>query len=128
MTPILTDKVLGGFLDLFEDIRFVEAVRARLGNVIYPHETGWYPLTGLPGSVRIKERSALFVKPWSVVIEAATPHMTNNAIGGFRAIQSAHWRKQGLLPVFVTDAHHIASPLLAFVPFTEHEKFNRRKT
>lgn len=50
--------------------------------------------------------------------------MTNNSLGGFRAVRSAHWMKQGLLPVFVQDRHMIASVLLAFMPQSEHERFN----
>lgn len=122
MKPLL-EGPFGGLDDLFEDFLYIPAITARRGNVIYPSSPGWYFLSGLPGSLR--PGAALYVKPWPHVVQAAQPRMTNNVIGSFRAIQSAHWMKQGRLPVFVTDTHHIASPLLAFVPQTEHERFNR---
>ncbi len=120
MTPLLPDTTLDG---LFEDFLYIPAVRARRGNVIYPSSLGWYFLSGLPGSLR--PGAALYVKPWSHVVQYAQTRMTNNVIGSFRAIQSAHWMKQGRLPVFVRDSHMIASRLLAFVPHSEHERFNR---
>lgn len=121
MTPLLQALRLD---DLFEDYRYIKATTGRRGNIIYPAEHGWYYLSGLPGSLRINDREALFVKPFLTVVQAAQPLMTNNAIGSFRAVQSAHWMKLGLLPVFVTDTHHIASPLLAFVKQEEHDRWN----
>lgn len=121
MEPLI-QKHFAGLGDLFEDFQYIEVVPVSRGGNRYPNEPGWYPLIGLPGSYL--PGACLYVKPLSHIAQAAATRMTNSAIGSFRAIQSAYWRKQGLLPVFVTDAHHIASPLLAFVPFTEHERFN----
>lgn len=121
MTPLL-EGTFGGLEDLFEDFQYIEAVPALRGGTHYPHDPGWYPLSGLPRSY--VPGAFFYAKPWEVVVRAASPRMTNGVIGSFRAVRSAYWRKQGLLPVFVTDAHHIASLLLAFVPFTEYERFN----
>ncbi len=69
----------------------------------------FYPLTGLPGTIRLRTGSALFAEPSDSVVQVSLPRMTNNSIGSFRAVQSAHWMKQGLL---------------AFMPQSEHERFN----
>jgi hypothetical protein len=85
----------------------------------------FYPLTGLPGTIRLRTESALFVEPSDAIVQVSLPRMTNNSLGSFRAVQSAHWMKEGLLPVFVQDRHMIASVLLAFMSQSEHERFNR---
>jgi hypothetical protein len=115
MKPLIPG-ILSGLDALFEDYQYLAPVDGR-----YPHPPGGYLLTGLPGS--LGAGSALFVKPRPGVCYAAQPRMINGAIGSFRCSQSAHWLKKGLLPVFVVDTHHIASPLLAFVPHSEHERF-----
>lgn len=78
-------------------------------------------LTGLPGTVRTG--SFLFAKPRTDVWDAVAARCTNGAIGGFRAIRSARWMKQGLLPVYAYDLPHIISFLIALVPYAEHERF-----
>ena len=44
-------------------------------------------------------------------------------IGAFRCVRSARYMKDDLLPVYVTDPQHIASPLLALISYDEHERF-----
>jgi hypothetical protein len=79
-------------------------------------------LTGLPGTVRTG--SFLFARPRADVREAVAARCTNGVIGGFRAIRSAQWMKQGLLPVYAYDPPHIASFFAALVPYDEHERFD----
>lgn len=81
-------------------------------------------LTGLPGTVRTS--SFLFTKPRNEVRDAVAARCTNGAIGGFRVIRSAHWMKQSLLPVYAYDLPHIASFLVALVPYAEHGRFENR--
>ncbi|EIM98546.1 hypothetical protein WQE_23498 [Paraburkholderia hospita] len=78
-------------------------------------------LTGLPGTVRTG--SVLFARPRAGVREDIATRCTNGIIGGFRAIRSAQWMKQGLLPVYAYDPPHIASFFVALVPYAEHERF-----
>jgi hypothetical protein len=78
-------------------------------------------LTGLPGTVRIG--SFLFARPRADVHEAVAARCTNGVIGGFRAIRSAQWMKQGLLPVYAYDPPQIVSFFAALIPYAEHERF-----
>ncbi|WP_158660606.1 hypothetical protein [Paraburkholderia hospita] len=78
-------------------------------------------LAGLPATVRTG--SFLFARPRAGVREAVAARCTNGVIGGFRAIRSAQWMKQGLLPVYAYDPPHIASFFAALVPYVEHERF-----
>lgn len=78
-------------------------------------------LIGLPGTVR--PGSFLFARPRPEVREAVAARCTNGVIGGFRAIRSAQWMKQGLLPVYAYDPPHIASFFAALVPYAEHDRF-----
>lgn len=110
--------------DLFDAYQYITPTRHPRGGTHYIHEPGWYFLSGLPGSIRFGS-AALFVKPKAWVRELSQLHLTNGVTGSFRAVQSAHWMKQGLLPVFVQDPHYIASPLLAFVSHREHDRFNK---
>jgi hypothetical protein len=81
-------------------------------------------LTGLPGTIRTG--SFLFARPRADVREAIAARCTNGVIGGFRAIRSAQWMKQGLLPVYAYDPPHIASFFAALVPYAEHERFESK--
>ena len=54
---------------------------------------------------------------------AAERRLANGVIGAFRCVRSARYMKDDLLPVYVTDPQHIASPLLALVSYSEHERF-----
>jgi hypothetical protein len=81
-------------------------------------------LTGLPGTVRTG--SFLFARPRADVRDAIAARCTNGVIGGFRAIRSAQWMKQGLLPVYAYDPPHIASFFAALVPYAEHERFESK--
>lgn len=81
-------------------------------------------LTGLPGTVRTG--SFLFAKPHAEVREAIAERCANGVISGFRIIRSAHWMKQGLLPVYAFDVPHIVSFFAALVPYAEYERFERK--
>ncbi|TCG09260.1 hypothetical protein BZM27_06335 [Paraburkholderia steynii] len=81
-------------------------------------------LTGLPGTVR--SGSFLFARPGPDVREPVAARCTNGIIGGFRAIRSAHWMKQGLLPVYAYDLPHIVSFFAALIPYAEHERFESK--
>jgi hypothetical protein len=87
----------------------------------YPAPPGYYLFHGLPGSLR--RDAALFVKPHEAVRLAAEGRLANGVIGAFRCVRSARFMKDDLLPVYVTDPQHIASPLLALVSYGEHERF-----
>ena len=87
----------------------------------YPAPPGYYLFHGLPGSLR--RDAALFVKPHEAVRLAAERRLANGVIGAFRCVRSARFMKDDLLPVYVTDPQHIASPLLALVSYGEHERF-----
>ena len=87
----------------------------------YPAPDGYYLFHGLPGSLR--KDCALFVKPHESVRLAAERRLANGVIGAFRCVRSARYMKDDLLPVYVTDPQHIASPLLALVSYDEHERF-----
>jgi len=89
----------------------------------YPAPPGYYLFHGLPGSLR--RGAALFVKPHEAVRLAAEGRLANGVIGAFRCVRSARFMKDDLLPVYVTDPQHIASPLLALVSYGEHERFER---
>ena len=67
--------------------------------------------------------TALFVKPHEPVRLAAEHRLANGVIGAFRCVRSARYMKDELLPVYVTDPQHIASPLLALISYDEHERF-----
>jgi hypothetical protein len=87
----------------------------------YPVPDGYYLFHGLPGSLR--KDCALFVMPHEAVRLAAESRLANGVIGAFRSVRSARFMKDDLLPVYVTDPQHIASPLLALVSYGEHERF-----
>ena len=89
----------------------------------YPAPAGYYLFHGLPGS--LGPDRALFVKPYEAVRLAAEASLANGVIGAFRCVRSDRYMKDDLLPVFVTDPQRIASPLLALVPYPEHERFER---
>lgn len=89
----------------------------------YPAPPGYYLFCGLPGS--LGKNHALFVKPHEPVRLAAERRLANGVIGAFRCVRSARYMKDDLLPVYVTDPQHIASPLLALVSYSEHERFER---
>lgn len=112
------------FEELFLDDDFFEPDALMRGRP-YVAPRSFYPLSGLPGTIDLRTGSALFVKPSDAVVQVSLPRMTNNSLGSFRAVQSAHWMKEGLLPVFVQDRHMIASVLLAFLPQSEYERFNK---
>lgn len=81
-------------------------------------------LSGLPGTVCTG--SFLFARPRANVREAIAARCTNGVIGGFRAIRSARWMTQGLLPVYAYDPPHIASFIAALVPYAEHARFESK--
>ncbi len=89
----------------------------------YPAPAGYYLFHGLPGSLR--QDCALFVKPHQAVLLAAESRLANGVIGAFRCVRSAHFMKEDLLPVYVTDPQQIARPLLALVSYDEHERFEQ---
>lgn len=88
----------------------------------YRPEPGYFPLAGLPGAVQ--ELEAIFVRPRQFVAEAVEDKCQNGVIGGFKAIRSAHWLKQGLLPVYAFDYHRFVSVFIALVDASEHDRFN----
>ncbi len=104
---------------LFADWTFVQ-VDERNGRR-YTAPDGYYLFYGLPGS--LGNGCALFVKPHEPVRLAAESRLANGVIGAFRCVRSAHFMKDDLLPVYVTDPQHIARPLLALVSDDEHERF-----
>ena len=65
------------------------------------------------------------MKPHEAVRLAAESRLANGVIGAFRCVRSAHFMKEDLLPVYVTDPQHIARPLLALVSYDEHERFEQ---
>jgi len=87
----------------------------------YPAPDGYYLFHGLPGS--LGKDCALFVRPHEAVRLAAESRLANGVIGSFRCVRSARFMKDDLLPVYVTDPQHIASPLLALVSYDEHQRF-----
>ena len=87
----------------------------------YPAPDGYTLFCGLPGTLG-RDR-ALFVRPHEAVRLAAQQRLANGVIGSFRCVRSARYMKDDLLPVYVTDPQHIASPLLALVSYEEHERF-----
>ena len=89
----------------------------------YPAPDGYYLFHGLPGSLR--KDCALFVRPHEAVRLAAESRLANGVIGAFRCVRSAHFMKEDLLPVYVTDPQQIARPLLALVSYDEHERFEQ---
>ena len=99
--------------DLFTDFIFANSA-----------PKGYVLLHGLPGTVREKEKTFLFVRPTASTAYSVLRRCTNGAIGGFRAVRSAELMKQGLLPVFAYDLPRITSFLVALVPYAEHERFN----
>ena len=104
---------------LFADWTFVQ-VDERNGRR-YPAPDGYYLFCGLPGS--LGNGYALFVKPHEPVRLAAEHRLANGVIGAFLCVRSARYMKDDLLPVYVTDPQHIASPLLALISYDEHERF-----
>ena len=62
------------------------------------------------------------MKPHEAVRLAAESRLANGVIGAFRSVRSARFMKDDLLPVYVTDPQHIASPLLALLSYDEHER------
>ena len=104
---------------LFADWTFVQVDDSNGRH--YPAPPGYYLFHGLPGSLR--GDAALFVKPHEPVRLAAEGRLANGVIGAFRCVRSARFMKDDLLPVYVTDPQHIASPLLALVSYGEHERF-----
>ena len=104
---------------LFADWTFVQVATDHGRR--YPTPDGYYLFHGLPGSLR--KDCALFVKPHEAVRLAAEGRLANGVIGAFRCVRSARFMKDDLLPVYVTDPQHIASPLLALVSYDEHERF-----
>ena len=106
---------------LFADWTFVAVADA--GGRHYPAPPGHYLFCGLPGS--LGRNRALFVRPHEAVRLAAEARLANGVIGAFRCVRSARYMADDLLPVYVTDPQRIASPLLALVPYAEHERFER---
>jgi|GEM_PF-6919316 len=104
---------------LFADWTFVRVAEANGRH--YPAPDGYYLFHGLPGTLG-RDR-ALFVKPHEAVRLAAESRLANGVIGAFRCVRSARFMKDDLLPVYVTDPQHIASPLLTLVSYEEHERF-----
>lgn len=123
-----TDPLLGILhgLDSLFDRYTMESSRVNGGVNYFPETLGWYPFTGLPGSVDHHGERRLVVSPHPFVIWALQPMMTTGVIGSFRSVRSAYWMKQNLLPVFAYDAHHISNPFVALVPYSEHERFSGR--
>ena len=107
---------------LFLDYQWVTPNYDRRGHP-YPPNDGYFFLGGLPGSIDIRNGRALRAKPSLAVLDRVLPRCCNRALGSFRAVRSAYWMKQGLLPVWADDAHHIAHILVGFVPYSEHERF-----
>lgn len=104
---------------LFADSIFVRVAEGNGRH--YPAPAGYYLFHGLPGS--LGKDCALFVQPHEAVRLAAENRLANGVIGAFRCVRSAYFMKDNLLPVYVTDPQHIASPLLALVSYGEHERF-----
>lgn len=104
---------------LFADWTYVEVATDHGRH--YSAPDGYYLFHGLPGSLGTNR--ALFVKPHESVRLAAEQRLANGVIGAFRCVRSARFMKDDLLPVYVTDPQHIASPLLALVSYDEHERF-----
>lgn len=102
--------ILPSLDDLFDGFQF--QIQAPANHVL---------LTGLPGTVRTG--SFLFARPRAGMRETVAARCTNGVIGGFRAIRSAQWMRQGLLPVYAYDPPLIASFFVALAPYAEHERF-----
>ena len=122
MTQPLFEKPFQSFDDIFLDYQWVRPDPTRKGSP-YPHTPGYVFLSGLPGSIDIRNGTALRACPHQHVADLVEPRCTNGSLGSFRAVRSAYWMKQGLLPVWAHDAHHIAQILVGFVPYSEHERF-----
>ena len=122
--PII-EVVQNGLSELFSDWTFVAVTETGDGRFYTPPK-GFYLLSGLPGTFRFNE--ALFVRPHIEIRRLAEARMANGVIGAFRSVRSAHYMKQNLLPVFVSDPQRMASPLLALVSYEEHELFERPKS
>jgi hypothetical protein len=101
--------------DLFLDIK--------LGNAGL-RQDGFVFLGGLPGSIDLRSSRALYAFPRTHIVRAAQERCCNREIGSFKLVKSVYWARLGLLPVFCTDAYHIAHFLLATVPAEEYDRFN----
>ena len=114
---------------LFGTLASLDDLFADFGFFFPGHDVpaGYLPLNGLPGSVRVKDRKFLFIKPRQAIRDAVADRCTNGAIGGFRSIQSAQYMREGLLPVFAYDFPRIVSFQIALVPHAEHERFANAK-
>lgn len=122
MTQPLFDQQFPDLDAIFEDFTF-SVPSAHIRGRPYDAPKGYFFLGGLPGSVEIKSPRALYAKPLAHIADAVSRRCCNGSIGSFSAVRSAHWMKQGLLPVWAHDAHHIAHVLVGFVPYSEHERF-----
>lgn len=103
--------------ELFSDFAFFPSHREA--------PAGYFPLLGLPGSVDLKGRNFLFAKPRTTICDGVRMRCTNGVIGGFRAVRSAYYMRQGSLPVFAHDLPHHADIHIALVPYHEHDRFER---
>ena len=117
---------LPSFDSLFPELHYLSPA-SRDGVLYYDIEPGWYPLSGLPGTVSPKSGEIVIVKPCKSLIDRLQLGMTTGVIGGFRSVRSAAWMKQDKLPVFVFDYTRTVSRLLALLPISEHERFERRE-
>ena len=77
---------------------------------------------GLPGTLG-RDRALFVLAARSGARSPPNSRLANGVIGAFRCVRSARYMKDDLLPVYVTDPQHIASPLLALVSYEEHERF-----
>lgn len=115
----LIGGIQNDFADLFDDWKYVEVCDKDGRHYVVP--PGYYVFGGLPGS--LKDNAILCVKPKLAVRQLAESVLANGVIGEFRSVRSARLMKHKALPVYVADPFRVSSPLLALLPYAEHERF-----
>lgn len=108
--------------DLFDDWQYVKVSNGEARRYEVP--LGYYLFGGLPGS--LKDNEVLCVKPKLEVRRLAESVLANGVIGEFRSVRSARLMKHKALPVYVADPLRVSSPLLALLPYAEHDNFEGR--
>lgn len=111
--------IQGGLADLFDDWQYAKVSDGEGRRYAVP--SGYYLFGGLPGS--LKNNEVLCVKPKLEVRRLAESVLANGVIGEFRSVRSARLMKHKALPVYVADPFRVSSPLLALLPYAEHERF-----
>ena len=121
-TPLI-GQTLASLDDLFSDFIFVTAKPSTRGGTRYDAPRGYYFFGGVPGAIDVHGKRALYAKPHEDIVDLISRRCCNGVIGSFRAVRSAYWMKEGLLPIRAFDAHQIANILVGYVPYREHERF-----